>query len=223
MNKYDMPYERYVLYGPSNLTDLDLLAIILRSGSMGNSVFDISHSILNMDCVKSEGLSGLFGISESDLCSLDGIGKIKASQIICIIELAKRLYTSKAFADISFENARKIADYYMYKFKKLQQEQIVVIYLNTKLKMIADETISIGTINSSIISPREIYIRALKQNAVYIILIHNHPSGDSTPSSEDKAVTLRLKNCGEMLQIPLLDHIVIGDDNYFSMKEHGFI
>ncbi|MCQ2523702.1 MAG: DNA repair protein RadC [Lachnospiraceae bacterium] len=223
MNNLDLPYERYKQFGPQNLTDSDLLAIIIRTGNEKNSVFKIVDSILNLASVKNDGLSALFNITEKQLCRIDGIGKIKASQIVCMIEFAKRLYISKASLGLSFDTAPKIAEYYMFRFKNLMQERITIIYLNTKLKMIADETLFVGTVNSSLISPREVFIKALNNNAVYIIILHNHPSGDSSPSLEDKKITLQLKSCGEMLNIPLLDHIIIGDSNYFSMKENGLI
>ena len=219
----DLPYERYVKFGPEKLSDSDLMAMIIRTGTGKSSVYDIAGKLLSLDYVRNEGLCGLFKLTQSSLCQIDGIGDVKASQIICIIELAKRLYISKASQSVSFDKAASIANYYMYRFKSLMQEQIVIAYLNTKLKLITDEIISIGTVNSSILSPREVYIKALRNNAVYIILLHNHPSGDPTPSREDKAVTLQLKNCGQLLQIPILDHIIIGENNYFSMREHGLI
>lgn len=216
------PYEKCEKLGVSALSDSELIAVILRTGSKDNDVLSLSNDVLRL-CDDGKNISRLLNLSEADLIALNGIGKVKARQIICIGELARRIALSKAEKNLSFSNAETIAEYYMEKLRYLQQEHFILCMLDAKNRLIKDRIMSIGTVTSTIISPRDIFKEALKYNAVRIIVLHNHPSGDPTPSSEDIEATNRLIKAGELLNLPVLDHIIIGDKEYCSLKEKGII
>lgn len=216
------PYEKCEKFGVSALSDSELIAVILRSGSKDNDVLSLSNDVLKL-CDEGKNISRLLNLSEADLRTIHGIGKVKARQLVCIGELTKRIALSKAEKNLSFSRAETVADYYMEKLRYLQQEHFVLCMLDAKNRLIKDKVISIGTVTSTVISPRDIFKEALKHNAVRIIVLHNHPSGDPAPSPEDIEVTNRLVKIGELLSLPVLDHIIIGDKEYCSFKEKGII
>lgn len=170
-----------------------------------------------------QGVIGLINLSVKELMNIKGIGIAKAVQIKSISELSRRI--AKSHFSISnkkeFVSPEIIAGYYMEDMRHLSTEHLMVIMLNTKYRFIGDYQLSKGTVNSSLASPREIFIKALKSEAVYIVLIHNHPSGDPTPSREDLIITKRIKDAGNIIGISLIDHIIIGDNNYISLKQQN--
>lgn len=214
----ERPYEKCFSNGPEILTDCELLSVILRTGTNGISAYDLSGKILSLDNTDGSLLS-IMHLSKEQLLELKGIGRVKAVQIMCIGELAKRIASMDAKAKLRLDKPVTIAEYYMEKMRHLEQENLVTIFLDAKCNMIKDKTLSTGTVNQSIISAREIFIEALKCNAVNIILIHNHPSGDCTPSKDDVTSTLKMMEAGKLIGIPVLDHIIIGDHRYSSLKE----
>lgn len=214
----ERPYEKCLSNGPGHLSDYELLSVILRTGSPGISAYDLSKNILDGGIQKGSLLS-IMHLTKEQLLKIKGIGKVKAVQIMCIGELAKRISAIDAQKGLKFDSPSTIADYYMEKMRHLEQENLLVIYLDTKCHLIKDKIISKGTVNQSLISPREIFIEGLKCDAVSIILMHNHPSGDSTPSRDDICSTLKIKEAGKLIGISVLDHIIIGDRNYSSMRE----
>ena len=216
------PYERYLSDGPSVLNDAELLAVILRTGSVGESSIELATRILSLDGNKN-GLLGLLRLTIPELMSIKGIGTVKAVQLQCVCELSRRISKSMAYEGISMNNPQAIAEYYMEDLRHQGQEQLMLLMLNTKNKLIKDVIISKGTVNASLISPREIFVESLRYQAVYIILLHNHPSGDPSPSLEDIRITRRMKEAGDILGITLLDHIIIGDNAYISLKERGIL
>lgn len=218
MNMEERPYEKCEKFGAANLTDVELLAVLLRSGTKGESSLQLARRILHPSFAAS-GILNIHQWSYEQLRRVKGIGKVKAIQILCISELAKRLAQAGASEELSFDNAKSIASYYMEEMRHQRQENLKLLLLNTKSRLIGTTDISKGTVNASIISPRELFVEALQKNAVYIILLHNHPSGDPTPSGADICVTNKIRSAGEMIGIELLDHIIIGDNCYFSMKE----
>lgn len=161
--------------------------------------------------------------SMEQLMQVKGIGKVKAIQILCLSELAKRLAKASAHSGLNFSTPASIAQYYMEDMRHCRQETMKLLLLNTKVKLIGETDISKGTVNASLITPRELFVEALQKNAVSIILLHNHPSGDPTPSKEDVLLTRRVKDAGALIGIELLDHIVIGNNCFVSLKEKGFI
>lgn len=215
------PYEMCLQYGPGILTDAQLLAVILRCGSPGESAVDLSRRLLSSS--EAGGLTGLFHLSAEQLTQLRGIGPVKAVQLHCIGELAKRISRQKVSDGVSFHDPQSIASYYMEEFRHEEQEKVLLIMLNSSGKLIADQIISIGTVNAALISPREIFITALKHRAVSIVLLHNHPSGDPSPSTEDRDLTRRIRESGSLLGITLLDHIIIGDQESSSFKQLGLL
>jgi len=218
----EQPYEKFMEFGPESLTDAELLAIIIRSGVSGQSPVVIANNILNLVPMKT-GLLGLYHVSTEDLMSIKGIGHVKAVKIKCLTELSSRFAKQYAKESLSFQNPDTVARYYMEQMRHLEQEQVLLVILDGKNRLIEDCVISLGTINSSLMSPREIFKKAIRVNGVNILLLHNHPSGDPTPSSQDIAMTKRMKEAADIMGIPLLDHIIIGDRTYTSFKDKGLI
>ena len=218
----ERPYEKCERFGPANLTDVELMAIMLRSGSKGESSLGLAKRILYPVSTE-DGVLNLHKWSMEQLMELRGIGRVKAIQIMCLLEFAKRLSKATATQGLSFSNPATIASYYMEEMRHHKQEIMKLIMLNTKNKLISENDISKGTINTAIISPRELFVEALRKNAVSIVLIHNHPSGDVQPSKEDVLVTKRIYEAGQMIGIELLDHIIIGNNCYSSFREKGIL
>ena len=154
---------------------------------------------------------------------IKGIGKVKAIQILCLSELAKRLAKATAGEGLNFSSPESVARYYMEDMRHKKQEYMKLLLFNTRTKLIGETDISKGTVNASLVSPRELFIEALQKNAVSIILLHNHPSGDPTPSREDVLITRKIRDAGELIGIELLDHIILGDNKYISLSEKGFL
>lgn len=216
------PYEKFQHMGPEKLSDEELLAIILRSGTKGYSSLALARKILTLSHT-APGLLGLHHLSLAQLQEVRGIGEVKSIQIKCIGELSRRISKSACAKALSFEDPSAIADYYMEDMRHLEQETLYCMMLDTKNHFIGDVQISKGTVNASLVTPREIFLAALSYHAVYIILVHNHPSGNCSPSSEDLRVTRRIEAAGEIVGISLLDHIIIGDLTYFSLRQEGMM
>lgn len=218
----ERPYEKCEGKGASNLTDIELLAILLRTGTRGRSSLDLARKILHPQ----DGAGGVVSLHHwtmEQLRRIKGIGRVKAIQILCICELAKRLSKAEAFPRLQFTTPSSIAAYYMEDMRHQPQEQMKLLLLNTKTRLIGETDISKGTVNASLISPRELFIEALQKNAVSIILMHNHPSGDPTPSKEDILISRRIRDAGNLIGIELLDHIIIGNNCYVSLTEQKLI
>jgi len=216
------PYEKCLKYGTASMTDMELLAIVIRTGTKGMQSTDLANEILQLSKTD-EGILSLHHLNINDLMKIKGIGKVKALQILCIVELSNRISKARAHHMLSFSSPESIAGYYMEDMRHKEREQLLVMLLNTKNKLLCDKIISTGTINSSLVSPREIFATAVKYNAVNIIVIHNHPSGDPTPSREDILITRRIKEAGDLIGIKLLDHLIIGDNCYISFKEREML
>ena len=216
------PYEKCISYGSEFLTDAELIASIIRSGTKEYTSVALADQLLDLRKGK-EGLKGLCSLSFEELTSVPGIGRVKAVQIQCVFELAKRMSRQEAKKTLSFSEPDSIAEYYMEDFRHKEQEHILLLLLDNKSNLLGEKLLFTGTVNASIISPREIYLEALKFHAVGIILLHNHPSGDPTPSDADRRITRKVREAGSLLDIPLLDHIIIGDKKYVSFHEEGYL
>lgn len=216
------PYEKCISYGPEFLTDAELIACIIRSGNREYTSVALAEELLALRKGK-EGLQGLCSLSYKELTEVPGIGRVKALQIRCVIELAKRMSRQEAKKALNFSDPERIAAYYMEDFRHKEQEHILLLFLDNKNNLLGERVLFTGTVNASIISPREIYLEALKFHAVGIILLHNHPSGDPTPSDADRRITRKVREAGSLLDIPLLDHIIIGDKKYVSFHEEGYL
>ncbi|MDO4557314.1 MAG: DNA repair protein RadC [Lachnospiraceae bacterium] len=214
----ERPYEKCMNFGSESLSDAELLAIILRSGIPGCTSVELAQKILKY-CKGQEGLSGIHHLSIQELMQIPGIGKVKAIQIKAIGELSKRLSRRQNRELPVFHDPKSIADYYMEYLRHEEQENLICMMLDTKNRLLGERKIFKGTVNASIVSPREVFLEALRYGAVNIILVHNHPSGDATPSTPDLQVTNRIAETGELLGIHLLDHIIIGNQEYISLRE----
>ena len=215
------PYERCIRLGASSLTDIELLAVLLRTGTREQNVLALAAHLL-YEVGGGGGLSGLLGQTYESLLTVKGIGKVKAVQIVCLAELANRLWRSKnQTVSVAFLNPEIAASYYMQEMRRLNREELRLAFLDTRQCLIKDMTVSIGTVNASLVSVREILIEALRHKAVNLLMLHNHPSGNPSPSPEDRLVTRTVKSGCECVGIRLNDHIIIGDNRYYSFKEQG--
>jgi DNA repair protein RadC len=215
----ERPRERLVKYGAHVCSNQELLAIILRTGSKEESVIQLAERLLTT----MKGISNLREATVEELVKIKGIGPTKAIQLLATIELGKRLLNERRHEKQAIRSPKDGADYVMEDLRHLSQEHFVALYLNTKNQVIHQQTVFIGSLNASIVHPREVFKEALKRSAASLVCFHNHPSGDPTPSREDIEVTKRLVDCGIMLGIEVLDHIIIGDKKYVSLKEKGLV
>ena len=165
----------------------------------------------------------LFQTTIQELQEIEGIGETRAKQILALVELSKRMLNTNGNNKVTLSSPKGVADLLAPEMQFLDREHFKVVLLNTKNKVITIETVSIGSLNSTIVHPREIYKNPIKYSAASIIIAHNHPSGDPTPSAEDIEITKRLYEVGKLLGIELLDHVIIGDGDYFSFKEKGLV
>lgn len=218
MIHWERPQERLLKYGAGTLSNSELVAVILRTGNKREDILTLSSNLLN----KFNGLNGLIEASADDLLDSYGIKEAKASQILAIGEIIKRYKSFKSGEEIRISSPRDVADLLMGELREEKKEILKVLILNTKNKVLQIKDASVGSLNSSIVHPREIYKEAIRKSANSIILVHNHPSGDPTPSGDDINSTKRIMEAGLILGIELIDHIIIGGGNYVSLKERGF-
>ncbi|MBK5251608.1 MAG: DNA repair protein RadC [Peptostreptococcaceae bacterium] len=214
----ERPREKLVLNGAGSLSNPELLAILLRTGMKGMSAIELSKKILYKN---KDGLAYLGRCRVDELVKINGIGKAKACQLLAALELGKRMDKLTATKRFDVHAPKDVANRYMSELRFLDREVFKVLYLNTKNEILKDENISVGSLNASIVHPREVFKPAIVYSSNAIILMHNHPSGNPSPSQEDIQITKRLSEAGELIGIKVLDHIVIGDGNYYSLKENG--
>ncbi len=219
---YSRPYEKYEKLGIEALTDTELLAILLRSGTTNCNVLELSHQLLCLNG-NTPSLLSLYNMSYDELTKIKGIGNVKAIQIISLLELSKRISKEKYSESLKVTSPKDIANYFMEQIRHKKQECFITVLLDAKNKMIEHKTIFVGSLTSSIVHPREVYKLAIQKSANSILVLHNHPSGDPTPSKEDILITGRLQKAGELIGIVLIDHIIIGDKIYTSLKESGYM
>ncbi|MGO3498429.1 MAG: RadC family protein [Staphylococcus equorum] len=212
------PRERLLSHGASHLSHAELLAILINTGRKGSSSIDIANELLK----SVDNLKELKMLSISDLNKIKGVGLYKALILKAAFELGERMHSGSVDDKIQISSPKDVADFMMGKMEHLTQEKFIALFLNSKNVIIKQKTIFVGTLNSSIVHPCEIFSEAIKCASNAIIVLHNHPSGDVTPSNEDIKTTERLKKCGQVLGIDLLDHIIIGDHTYLSMVEEGY-
>ncbi|WP_047981701.1 RadC family protein [Ornithinibacillus contaminans] len=217
--KEDRPRERLLNLGASHLSNQELLAILLGSGTKEESVMTLANRLL----MHFEGLKLLKDATIEELTAIKGIGSAKGVLILSALEIGKRLSEYRPNERYVIRSPEDGADYIMEELRNLNQEHFVALFLNTKNQIIHRQTIFIGSLNASIVHPREVFREAVKRSAASIIVAHNHPSGDPTPSQEDIHVTKRLAESGKMIGIELLDHLVIGDRKFVSLKEKGYL
>nr|WP_276569115.1 DNA repair protein RadC [Insulibacter thermoxylanivorax] len=215
----DRPRERMLREGVQALSDAELLAVLLRTGTYKESAVTLAQRILK----QAGGLKHIPEMSVVEMTKIKGIGEAKALQIHAGIELGRRLSQLTYGERPVIRSPRDAAALLMEELRYFQKEHFVVLFLNTKNHVIAKETLSMGSLNAAIVHPREVYRSAVKRGAASIICAHNHPSGDPTPSREDLALTHRLTEAGNIIGIDLLDHLIIGDGVFVSLKEQGYM
>lgn len=216
----ERPYEKFLSLGASGLSDADLLAIIIKTGTKDKSAVDIAQEILSG---RHGNLLNLYEMSYDELIQVSGIGQIKAIQIKAVAELSMRISKAKRARSIRMNTPVTIADYYMEQMRHLQQEVVICAYFDVKSRFLGDKFISKGSLSSSVVDISSVMRTALEKNASKIVLLHNHPSGDCTPSKDDIAVTDRLAEGSRIFSIELCDHIIIGDNEYYSFYENKII
>lgn len=216
MANEEKPRERLISVGVSNLSNEELISIILKSGTKGYSVKQISSLVMS----EYKNLDNLKNITVNKLSLIKGIGKVKAIELVASLELGKRVYYKKDKIDIVLNNSDLIYEYFKDLYYHENQENFYAIYLDTKNKLISYRLLFKGTLDSSSVHPREIFKYAFLESAHSIIVMHNHPSGDSTPSSQDIEITKHLIDTGKIIGIPVIDHIIIGNEKYYSFYEN---
>lgn len=215
----ERPRERMMRYGAEALSHAELLAILLRTGTRRQSAVHLAGTILK----QCGSLRNLIDMSMEELTSISGVGPAKALQLRAGIELGRRITKSRLGDVITVRKPQDAAEYVMEELRYLKKEHFICLFLNTKNHIIARETLSMGTLNASLVHPREVFRAAIKCNSASIICAHNHPSGDPSPSPEDISLTKRLAEAGQLVGIEVLDHLVIGDGRYVSLKEQGHL
>lgn len=209
--------EKLLKHGESSLTDEELLAILIGSGLQGKNALDLAETLLRMG----QGKAWLLKASLQELQALPGIGLSKSCRILAGLQLGRRLTEFRDFQAISLNSPVSVANYFSSVYLTEDREMFCEVLLDTKNKPIRMETISVGTLNRTMVHPREVFRPAIRQGANSLIVAHNHPSGDPEPSPEDIAITRRLEEAGKLLGIPLLDHIVIGRGKFVSLRQRG--
>lgn len=213
----ELPYEKVKKYGAEVLDNVELMAILLRTGTKEKSPLDLAREMLKT----SSGFRGLSQMTLAELQKIKGIGEVKAIQMKALAEIAKRFQQEKAVARYRINSPSSIADYYMDEMSSYTQEHFKVILLNSKNEIIKDKNLFIGTANHTLVSPKIVFEFALKNAAVSVIFMHNHPSGDAEPSNEDIEMTKRCNQAAKIMDIALLDHIIIGNRKFTSLKQRS--
>ena len=214
-----LPRERMLLYGEKALSDQELLAILLRTGQHPYNVLELAGNLLKTF----GGLALLRQATLSELEKIRGIGQVKALEIKALIELGKRIQTQHVAVQPTIHASYELAQQLIIELKDHKQEHLICIYLDTKNQVLLKKTLFIGSLDQTIAHPREVFHYAVRYSAARIILVHNHPSGNVLPSKQDLLFTKRVQKCGEMMGIDVLDHLIIGCKQYFSLREEGLM
>ena len=217
----ERPYEKVEQEGVEKLSDKELLTVLIRTGTIKERADQVALRIL--DSCGEDGLQALWNTDMEELKRIPGIGRVKAIQMVCVCELARRMARGKRLFGTTISSPEDIVSYYNVQLKYQQKECLILVVLDSKNRILTEEILSVGSIHASIADPREIFLKALKKNGVSIILLHNHPSGDPTPSRDDILTTERIAKAGELLGIRLNDHIIIGQNSYISLQAEGYL
>ncbi|MBE6147203.1 MAG: JAB domain-containing protein [Firmicutes bacterium] len=216
----ERPREKLLLDGVASLSNEELLAILMNTGTSGRNVKEIALDIIRM----SGGIENFKNLTLEQLLKIDGVGVVKASKILSTIELGKRIFLKNSYVSrVKIKSSKDIYDEMKYVFYNQKQEFFYCLYLNNKNEIIERKLLFMGTINRSLVHPREIFKHAYLASASSIVCVHNHPSGDTKPSREDIRLTESLIELGELNAIPVIDHVIIGDDDYYSFCDQGML
>ena len=214
----ERPRERLLKHGADKLSDAQLLAIIIRNGAGGRTAVDLGRELLE----KFVDLSGIARAGVKELREVKGIGPAKAAEIKAAIELGRR-YQRPTLAGASMCASQEVAEYFQPRLRDTKKEEFRCVLLDTKNRIIREETVSTGSLTASLVHPRETFKAAVRESAAAVIFVHNHPSGDTKPSQEDILLTKRLVQAGDLLGIRVLDHVIVGDGDHFSFRDSGLI
>lgn len=217
----ERPREKLQNLGADRLTDAELLALIIRTGdhASGQSAIDLGRGLIQTF----GDLRRLAATPLSEICKVKGVGPAKATSIIASLTLAGRIMTDRLGNLERFTSPRQVFNHFHFRFRDRTKEYFLILLLDGKNRIIREEQVSEGSLNQSIVHPREVFNPAIRESAAAIILVHNHPSGDPTPSREDLDISKRLKDAGDILGIRVLDHIIVGDNAYKSFVEQGLL
>jgi DNA repair protein RadC len=217
----ERPRERLIKYGEENLSDSQLLAIILGTGSGVNrlNALDLGRSLLD----HYGDFRSLDSVSVSELCAMKGVGPAKAAQVKAALEIGKRLLRQKTKPREQITSAEDVVDYYRPYLRDLKKEVFKMMLLDSRNKMIREKTVSEGSLNASVVHPREVIKEIIRESASSVVFIHNHPSGEPKPTRYDVEITKRLVKACNLVGVRVIDHIIIGDDRYVSFSEEGFL
>ncbi|HWR58905.1 MAG TPA: DNA repair protein RadC [Thermodesulfovibrionales bacterium] len=215
----ERPRERLIRYGSAGMSDAQLLAIILRTGGGGKGVLNLAMQLLD----KFGGLRNIDGAAFGDLAAIKGVGPAKIAQLRAAFELGRRLMRETLGSNPVFSSSHSVYSFFAPVVKNMQKEIFIGALLDAKNRFVREVRISEGTLTNSLIHPREAFKEAIRESAASVIFVHNHPSGDPEPSKDDIAVTEKLKGAGQIIGISVLDHIIIGDGRYVSLKEKGIL
>lgn len=218
--EYDRPMEKCLSLGPENLSDRELLALLINSGTKEKSAMEVAEELLTRD---ESGIRYLKDSSIEELMIVRGIGKVKAVRLAAAAELGKRIASMPLRQGVRIENDEDIAALFMEEMRYLKKEVFKALLLDSKGGIISADTVSVGELNSTVVHPREAFKQAVKRSAAAIVFIHNHPSGDPEPSNEDILTTRRLVECGKLLGINVIDHLIMGNGKYTSLRARGKI
>ena len=216
----ERPYEKFLTRGEEALSDAELLSIILKTGTSQMTATEVATELLRK---KQNNLLNLYDYSYEELLEFPGIGKVKAIQLKAVAELSRRIARTSRFSHIHMTNPASIADYYMEQMRHHKKEALMAAFFDAKCNFLGDALISVGSTGYAYVSPKDIFRKALQHNATQIVILHNHPSGDPSPSMDDVQVTERLKNAAEILGLTLADHIIIGDNRFYSFYDNQLI
>jgi DNA repair protein RadC len=214
---HDRPREKLERIGPSGLGDNELLALVLGSGSRGRDVLELANRLLD----QAHGIHGLTRAGPGELRRIPGVGRARAAQVLAAIELGRRTLVRKAADRPQLVAPRDVAAYLLPEYGSRPVEQFGIVMLDTKYRVIRVKVISSGSLDATVVHPREVFREAASTSAAAIVLFHNHPSGDPTPSTEDYVLTTRMVNAGDIMGIDVIDHVILADQRYFSLRESG--
>ena len=217
---YERPMEKCLSIGVERLTNSELIALLINSGTREKSAVALAEEILAQD---RSGIGYLRESSVQELMNIKGIGSSKAARIMAAVELGKRIASTPVHKGMKIQDDEDVAKLFMEEMRGLKKEVFKAVLLDSKGGVISVETVSVGELSSTIVHPREVFSQAVRKSAAAIVFVHNHPSGEPMPSGEDIATTNRLIECGELLGIRVVDHLVIGDGQYMSLRAMGKI
>ena len=215
----ERPRERLLRHGAESLSDAQLLAILLRTGSTQQTALDLGRGLLK----RFGGLQGLEAASVAELCRTPGLGPAKAAQIKAALALGRRVLQAVPGRGPLFTASAQVYKYLFPRFHGLKREVFLCLLLDAKNRLMREVRISEGSLTASLVHPREAFLPAIRESAASVIFAHNHPSGDPQPSAEDIALTRRLAQAGELVGIPVLDHVVVGNGHYVSFRDRGLL